>query len=84
MILFEEALSLISENTHILSFSDKDIADLRGEVLAEDVRAQKDIPFFSNSAMDGYALRAEDTQMGPVVLKVKGLVQAGDSPNSVV
>lgn len=81
MIPFEEALRLISENTHTLTATERDISDLNLEVLAEDVHAQKDIPFFSNSAMDGYALRSEDTRMAPVVLKVKGFVQAGDSPN---
>lgn len=81
MILFEEALRLISENTHILPAAERDISDLSFEVLAEDVKAQEDIPFFSNSAMDGYALRSEDTRNAPVVLKVKGLIQAGDSSN---
>lgn len=84
MILFEEALRLISENTHILPATERDISELNLEVLAEDVQAQKDIPFFSNSAMDGYALRSEDTRMAPVVLKVKGFIQAGDSSNMEV
>ena len=81
MIPFEEALRLISENTHILSATDRNISDLNLEVLAENVRAQKDIPFFSNSAMDGYALRSEDTRMAPVALRVKGSIRAGDSSN---
>ncbi len=81
MIPFEEALRLISENTHILPAAERDISDLSLEVLAEDVKAQEDIPFFSNSAMDGYALRSEDTRNAPVVLKVKGLIRAGDSSN---
>ncbi len=84
MIPFEEALSLISENTHVLAAIERDISDLNLEVLAEDVQAQKDIPFFSNSAMDGYALRSEDTRMAPVVLKVKGFIRAGDSSNMEV
>ena len=32
-----------------------------GLVLAEDVRAAEDLPSFANSAMDGYAVRSEDT-----------------------
>lgn len=81
MIPFEEALRLISENTYTLAATERDISDLNLEVLAEDVQAQKDIPVFSNSAMDGYALRSEDTRMAPVVLKVKGFIRAGDSSN---
>ena len=84
MIPFQEALKLISENTQVLAVTERDISDLNFEVLAEDVQAQKDIPFFSNSAMDGYALRSEDTLMAPVVLKVKGFIRAGDSSNMEV
>lgn len=84
MISFQEALKLISKNTHVLAATERDISDLNFEVLAEDVQAQKDIPFFSNSAMDGYALRSEDTLMAPVVLKVKGFIRAGDSSNMEV
>ncbi len=81
MIPFEEALRLISENTHVLPPIERDIADLNFDVLAEDIQAQKDIPFFSNSAMDGYALHYEDTRNAPVILKVKGLIRAGGSSN---
>jgi molybdopterin molybdotransferase len=84
LILFEEALRLISENTHVLPATERDIFDLDQEVLAEDVQAQKDIPFFSNSAMDGYALRSDDTLNAPVVLTVKGFIQAGDSSSMEV
>src|SRR3954469_24062793 len=35
-------------------------AELAGRVLAEPVRAVRDLPPFPNSAMDGYALRAAD------------------------
>ena len=33
----------------------------QGLVLADDVVAQLSLPVFDNSAMDGYAVRAEDT-----------------------
>jgi putative molybdopterin biosynthesis protein len=37
------------------------IADSLGRVLAEDVRAEVDVPGFDRSNMDGFAVRAEDT-----------------------
>lgn len=42
------------------------VADAQGLVLAEDVVAPLSLPVFDNSAMDGYAVRAEDvTDAGP-------------------
>lgn len=49
-----------------------------GEVLADRVTAPLALPAFANSAMDGYALRACDTQNAPVRLRVIGRVLAGE------
>ncbi|MFC0082775.1 gephyrin-like molybdotransferase Glp [Aciditerrimonas ferrireducens] len=57
------------------------LADARGRVLGAEVVAPGDVPSFPNSAMDGYALRAEDTIGAPVVLEVLGTVLAGQAPN---
>ena len=50
------------------------LADAQGLVLADDVVARLALPVFDNSAMDGYAVRAEDTAAAtpehPVVLPV--------------
>lgn len=47
-----------------------------GRVLSESARAENDLPSFNRSAVDGYALRAEDTfeasQVNPKVLKLSG------------
>lgn len=48
-----------------------------GLVLAEDVVAPHDVPPFANSAMDGYAVCAKDTQPAPAELKVIEDVAAG-------
>jgi len=37
------------------------LADADGRVLAEDVTAARDVPHYDRAAMDGYAVRAEDT-----------------------
>ncbi|MCY4067630.1 MAG: molybdopterin molybdotransferase MoeA [Acidimicrobiaceae bacterium] len=49
-----------------------------GLVLAEPVHAHDSIPGFTNTAMDGYAVRACDTAGAPVELAVVGAIAAGD------
>lgn len=80
MIAFEKAMELVLKHTPVLSSTEKRITELRSEILAEDVIAPVSLPYFSNSAMDGFALKAEDTAAVPVELKIKGCVKAGDSP----
>ncbi len=57
------------------------VTEAQGLVLAEDVVAQLALPVFENSAMDGYAVRAEDTSAAtpehPVVLPVAEDIPAG-------
>ena len=57
------------------------LAQAQGLVLAEDVVAPLALPVFDNSAMDGYAVRAEDvsgaTPEHPVVLPVAEDIPAG-------
>jgi len=54
-----------------------------GRILAEDVRASLDLPPFSNSSMDGYAVRAEDIARFEA-LKVVGTAWAGKSFGSPI
>lgn len=79
MIPFEEALKLVLDHTPLLSPVRKRIYELGPDILAEDIRALKDMPPFTNSAMDGFALRAEDTAEAPVTLKVIRCLRAGDA-----
>lgn len=57
-------------------------------VLAEDVVSTLDIPPFSRSTVDGYAVRAEDTagadENQPATLKVTGYVDIGEQPKVAV
>ncbi len=52
--------------------------------LAEPTIAPHDLPPFTNSAMDGYALRAEDTRDPPVTLRVVEVVPAGRPPEGTL
>jgi molybdopterin molybdotransferase len=49
-----------------------------GTLLAEDVTSPVPLPPFDNSAMDGYAVRAEDVAAAPVTLPVIDDIAAGD------
>jgi len=53
-------------------------------VLAEDVRANRDLPPYDVSAMDGYAVRSADLSKVPVKLSVIADVKAGDMPSKVI
>jgi molybdopterin molybdotransferase len=53
------------------------LGDAAGRVLFEDVCARTTVPPFDCSAMDGYAVRAADTQAAPVCLRVVGESRAG-------
>lgn len=83
--LVEEAKRLILENTHTLEPTEISLTEARGYVLAEDIISTVSLPFFTNSAMDGYAVKSKDTreasESNPVSLKVKSIIRAGDFPN---
>jgi molybdopterin molybdotransferase len=53
----------------------------RGLVLAQDIVATEPVPPFSNTGMDGYAVRAADT---PGTLRVVGDLPAGHAPTIAV
>jgi molybdopterin molybdotransferase len=88
MISVEEALEKVLSYVEVLEPERKPILDCLGQVLAEDVSSTIDIPPLDNSAMDGYALRAEDTRgagkSSPVYLAVVGEVAAGSMPKNEV
>ena len=55
------------------------LADAHGRVLAEDIAARRTQPPKAVSAMDGYAVRAEDVATVPVTLEIVGYAPAGDA-----
>jgi molybdopterin molybdotransferase len=88
MISVEEALDKILGTVRVLDAERKSILSCLGQVLDEDITSSFDIPPHDNSAMDGYAVRAEDTSgagtSNPVYLKVTGEIQAGQVSSSTV
>lgn len=62
MIHYHEALNLILEQQNKLEIEHINLIDSFGRVLAEDLYAPISLPSYDNSAMDGYALVAAETQ----------------------
>lgn len=60
------------------------LRDAHGLVLAEVVTATEPVPPFSNTAVDGYAVRADDTATTPARLRVVGELPAGAAPTRAV
>src|SRR5205823_11984644 len=77
MISVEEALARLLAPLEALSAEQVSVADAVGRVLAEDVAARRTQPPFAVSAMDGYAVRAEDVAAVPVELRIVAEVPAG-------
>ncbi len=84
MIPVEQALEIVLAHTPLLPVEEVLLTQALGRVLAEDVRADMDLPSFDRSAMDGYAVRAGDTAGAPVVLEVMGQVRAGQFPDQPI
>jgi molybdopterin molybdotransferase len=77
MISVEEALSRLLAPLEKLPPEQISIAEGIGRVLAEDVAARRTQPPFAVSAMDGYAVRADDVKTVPVELRIVAEVPAG-------
>ena len=61
MISVEEALYKILQEVDVLDEERVPILDALGQVLAEDIKSDIDVPPLDNSAMDGYAVLSRDT-----------------------
>ncbi|MBI5069912.1 MAG: molybdopterin molybdotransferase MoeA [Deltaproteobacteria bacterium] len=73
---FEEARRIILESVTPLGAEQVPAWEAVGRVLAEDLLAPRDFPAWDNSAMDGYAMRAEDVRP-PVRLRLSAYIPAG-------
>jgi len=81
MISVEQALEKVLSYVEVLEEEENPILDCLGQVLAEDVYSGIHVPPLDNAAMDGYAVRTEDThganQQSPRFLQVIDTVPAG-------
>ena len=72
-----EALARVLADTQPLHPEEVALSDALGRVLAGDVTALRTQPPADVSAMDGYAVRADDIATAPATLTVIGEVAAG-------
>ena len=89
MLSFHQARDQILAAVQPLSIEKVALLDAAGRAVAEDVIANRALPLFDNSAMDGYAVRAEDCSPGttlPVVgyLPAGGALDCSVAPNTAV
>ena len=70
----DEALALVLARARSLEAEEVPVGRAAGRIVAEPASAASDLPPFDSSAMDGYAVRAEDT---PGQLNVVGQSAAG-------
>ena len=87
MITVQEAQSIISNNIQPLGFETVSLKNTGNRVLAQDITATFPMPQFDNSAMDGFAVRAVDTEgadkSSPAILKMAGVSSAG-TPSDII
>jgi molybdopterin molybdotransferase len=81
----ERAREIVLARAAPLAAEQVPLGEALGRVLAEDVRSDEPVPGFDNSAMDGFAVRAGDTEgatpSAPSELQIAGESRAG-SPAS--
>jgi molybdopterin molybdotransferase len=76
-----EAIALVKDITPRTGTEQVPLAGAFGRVLSDDVRADLDIPSFSRSTVDGYAVRSADTTGAtgslPAMLRFGGSIRMG-------
>lgn len=84
----EEVETFLAREVAPLPAEEVTVADCAGRVLAEDVVCRVDVPGFDRSAMDGYAVRGEDTfgasDYDPIRLVLRGESMPGRPFDGVV
>lgn len=88
MLEVQDAVARVAAAFAPLPAEARALLDAQGLVLAEDVRAGVTLPPWDNSAMDGFAVRADDVaparRDAPARLRVVGAVSAGAIPERAV
>jgi len=87
MIDYQEARRLVLAAAKPLPVELIPLAEALGRTLGSDIRTREDIPPFAKAAMDGYAVRAEDTraaEAGSVELAVTEDLAAGRTARRAV
>ena len=82
IVSFEQARHIVEQHAAEVAAGPAEAVELlaaAGRVLAEEIRADRDLPPFPRATRDGFAVRAADVAAVPAVLKVIGEIRAGAS-----
>jgi molybdopterin molybdotransferase len=86
MMSVDEAVGIIAARvTAVGDIETAVLTEADGRILAKGIEASLPLPPFTNSAVDGYAVRSRDLpQQGEAAFPVAGRVQAGASPGEAI
>jgi molybdenum cofactor synthesis domain-containing protein len=90
LLSFDKAKQLLKQNfsAQPVGVEQVSISEAHDRVLAQDIVAPLNIPPFSRSTVDGYAVKAADTfgasEDKPVSLRFCGHVAIGEAPNVII
>jgi molybdopterin molybdotransferase len=88
LLSVDDAREKVLSQIHPLAPLQLPLTEAYGCVAAEDVVAERDLPEFASSAMDGFAVRSSDvagaTPLQPVELKIVGRALIGRRPDGTV
>ena len=83
-VTVDEALEICKKTTLQTKVERVDLDSCHNRILAVDLPSLVDDPPFDNSAMDGFAMRYEDTVDTPSKLKIIGTIQAAGQEDNLV
>lgn len=83
-VSIDEALDICKKTNLQTTVERIDLDDCHDRILAVDLPSLVDDPPFDNSAMDGFAMRYEDTINTPSILKIIGTIQAAGQEDDIV
>jgi molybdopterin molybdotransferase len=78
MISVSEATDIIQEHLYKPKKETLDLSKASGRILAESIKADRDLPPFNRATMDGIALRYSVFQKGNRKFKIEGILPAGE------
>ena len=82
-IELEQALAICAKTTVKLSVEEVDLDNSHNRILATDLQSLVNDPAFDNSAMDGFAMRHQDTLNPPTTLQIIGTIQAAGQEDQI-
>ena len=82
-ISLEEAINVANKYPLNIETELVSLDEAHGRILATDLTSKVNDPPFDNSAMDGFAVRFEDTNTAPTTLSVVATSQAAASEDSI-